>query len=108
MVSHLSVAVRLLIVASAFLPWLVLYLVAGRSISLPAVEPWLRWISFVLLGLSIILYALDYTHLSTTLSLYGWGLFGAMNWLRNRYKLYPPPAVTSLNISGHEPASSLR
>ena len=108
MVSHLSVPMRLLIGAGAFLPWVVLYVVAERPIPARAVEPWLRWISFVLLGLSIILYALDYTHLSTTLSMYGWGLYGAMNWLRNRYKLHPPPAVTPLNISGHEPAGSLR
>ncbi len=107
MPGHLSVSVRLLIGAGAFLPWLVLYLGAERSISVRVVEPWLRWISFVLLGLSLCLYAFDYTHLSSILSVYGWGLFGAMNWLRNRYKLYRPSAVISLNISSHEPVSSL-
>jgi hypothetical protein len=106
--STLSVFVRLLIVSGAFLPWLVLYVVADRSTSLRLFVPWLRGISVALLGLSIVLYALDYTRLSNILSIYFWGFFCAVNWLGNRYKLYPPPVVTSLNISGHEATGSPR
>jgi hypothetical protein len=108
MLSHLSV--RLLIVSGAFLPWLMLYLIAERWVVVRKAAPWLKWIGFALLALSIISFASDYTHLSRILSMYFWGLWGATNWLQNRYKLSPPaqPAVTSLNISGHEPTSSLR
>ena len=107
MPSHMSVPVRLLIVAGAFLPWLVLYLVAERWMVVRKAAPWLKGISVALLALSVISFASDYTHLSHTLSIYFWGLWGATNWLQNRYKP-SPPTVTSLNISGHEPSSSLR
>ena len=106
--SHLSLFVRLLIVSGAFLPGLVLYVIADRSVSLRLWVPWLRGISVALLGLPIVLFALDYTHLSNILSIYFWGFFCAVNWLSNRHKLYPTPAVTSLNISGHDAASSIR
>ena len=108
MLSHLSV--RLLIVAGAFLPWLMLYLVAERWVVVRKAAPWLKWISFALLALSIISFASDSTHLSHILSMYFWGLWGATNWLQNRYKISPPaqPAVVSLNVSGHEPEGSLR
>ena len=107
MSSHLPVSVRLLIVAGAFLPWLILYVVAERSISVRWMVPWLKGISLALLALSIVSYVFDYTRLYSILSVYGWGLWGATNWLQNRYKLFPL-TITSLNISGHEPSSSLR
>ena len=104
--SHL--AGRLVIPVSAFLPWLVLYMLAERgNTSVRLFEPWLRALAFALLIPSVAFYVFDHTRLSSLLSLYGWGMFCASNWLRIRYKV-EPLGPTLLNISGHEKASLLR
>lgn len=104
--SHL--VVRLVLPVTAVLPWLVLYMLAERGhASVRSFAPWLRALGSALLVLSVACYVFDHTRLSAVLSLYGYGMHGASNWLRYRYKLEPPPP-TLLNISGHEHASLLR
>jgi hypothetical protein len=100
-----SHALRLLLAVCALLPWLLVYLMTKRDVSLRACEPWLRRIGIFLLACSIIVYVLDYTHLTNLLWMYSMGFWAASNWLRNRYKLVPS-ALTSLNISGRESANS--
>lgn len=99
---HGNVSVRLIVVASAFLPWLLVYLLAKRGISVKAAAVWLRGMSVLLFAISTAFFVFDHTRTSTTLNLYFWGLFLASNWIRNHYKL-SPFALTSLTISRHSP-----
>lgn len=70
------------------LVWGALYLVSRLGgISPKRFAPWLRVGFLVLMGMSLILFVLDRTHLSDIVGIHAWGLFGAELWIKRRYKL---------------------
>ena len=106
MFRHLGVR---LVILAGFVPWILSYLLARRGpVWLRAWKDWLKRIAILLFVVSAFCYVTDNTHLSSLLSVYGWGFFVAANWLQNRYKFEHPSAPTLLNISSHETTNTLR
>jgi hypothetical protein len=97
----------LLFALPSFLVWLGLYLSARfQRRSLAPLLPWLTATGFVLFAIAIVSQAMSSDGLGR-----GWlyqvswfnglGLMMAANWLRQRCKVISP-ALTQLDISGHE------
>jgi GH35 family endo-1,4-beta-xylanase len=50
------------------------------------------------MGVSLILFAVDRTHLSDVMAIHAWGLFGAQLWIQHHYKQETKELVTSLKL----------
>jgi hypothetical protein len=84
----MSLSLRLAIMSTPVLVWAVLYLVSRLGgISPKRFMPWLKAGFVVLMGVSLMLFVLDRTHLSDIVAIHAWGLFGADLWIKRRYKL---------------------
>ncbi len=97
----MSLSLRLAIMFTPALVWGVLYLTSRLGgISPTRFMPWLKAGFVVLMGVSLILFVFDRTHLSDVVAIHAWGLFGAEVWITRHYKVQQKTEqlVTSLNL----------
>lgn len=97
----MGLSLRLAIMLTPVLVWGVLYATSRLGgISPTRFMPWLRAGFFVLMGVSLILFVFDRTHLSDVVAIHAWGLFGAEVWITRHYKVQQKTEqlVTSLNL----------
>jgi hypothetical protein len=100
------VLISLALMAPSFLLWLVLrFMVKNRGLSVAVVVPWLKLISYLVLGLYVIFSAMDKSRLANGIGINFGGIFWVLNWVQRQSKL-SEQAPTVLNISGRESVSA--
>lgn len=94
----MSLSLRIAIVVSPVLVWGLLY-IASRVGNVPLIRfaPWLKFGFAFLLGVSLVLFVFDRTHLSDAVAIHAWGLFGANLWVNRHQNTEGKQAITSLN-----------
>jgi len=95
----MSFSLRLAIMFSPLLIWGLLYLASRLGgISPTRFTPWLRTGFVVLMGVSLILFVVDHTHLSDVLAIHAWGLFGADMWIKRQNEQEAEQLTTLLKL----------
>ena len=95
----MSLSLRLAIMLSPLLVWGVLYLTSWLGgISPKRFAPWLRAGYVVLMGVSVMLFVFDRTHVSDVVVIHAFGLLGAELWITRQSKRETEQLVTSLKL----------